>query len=59
MFGPSNHRAKNRNFRNRTNYIPSDPEFYADHYLQRDYTLESNCKKDISHSVSLYPKALF
>ena len=59
IFGPSNHRAKNKKFRNPTNYIPSDPEFYADHYSQKDYTLESNCKKDISHSLSLCPKILF
>ena len=30
--GSSNHRAKNQNFRNPKNYIPLDPEFYADHY---------------------------
>ena len=36
-----------------------DPEFYADHYSQKDYTLKSNCKKKINHNVSLYPKALF
>ena len=60
IFGPSNHKAKNQNFRNPTYYIPLDPEFYADHYSQKkDYTLKSNCKKDIFHSVSLYPKALF
>ena len=59
IFGPSNHRAKNKKLRNPTNYIPSDPEFYADHYSQKDYTLESNCKKDISHSLSLCPKILF
>ena len=35
-----------------------DPEFYADHYSQKDYTLKSNCKKDINHNVSLYPKTL-
>ena len=33
MFGPSNHRAKNQNFRNSKNYIPLDLEFYADNYL--------------------------
>ena len=58
IFGPSNHRAKNLNFRNPTYYIPLDPEFYADHYLQKNYTLKSNCKKDIIHSVSLYAKTL-
>ena len=59
IFGPSNHKAKNQNYRNPANYIPSDPEFYTDHYSQKDYTLASNCKKDIGHSVSLYPKTLF
>ena len=58
IFGPSNHRAKNLNFRNPTYYIPLDPEFYADHYSQKNYTLKSNCKKDIIHSVSLYAKTL-
>ena len=59
IFGPSNHRAKNQNFRNPTYYIPLNPEFYVDHYSQKKgYTLKSNCKKDI-HSVSLYPKTLF
>ena len=33
--GPSNHRAKNQNFRNSTYYIPLDPEFYADHYSHK------------------------
>ena len=37
IFGPSAHRDKNQNFWNPTNYIPLDPEFYADHYLQRLY----------------------
>ena len=32
IFGPSNHSAKNQNFRNPKNYIPLDPEFYADYY---------------------------
>ena len=32
IFGPSNHRAKNQNFRNSKSYIPLNPEFYADHY---------------------------
>ena len=32
IFGPSNHSAKNQNFRNPKDYIPLDPEFYADHY---------------------------
>ena len=59
IFGPSTRRAKNQNFRNPTNHIPMDPEFYADHYSQKDYTLKSNCKKDINHNVSLYPKTLF
>ena len=59
IYWPSNHRSKNQNFRNPTNYIPSDPEFYADYYSQKDYTLESNCKKDFNHSVSLYPKTKF
>ena len=46
IFGPSNHSAKNQNFRNPTYYIPLDPEFYADHYSQKeDYILKSNCKK--------------
>ena len=29
VFGPSNHRAKNQNFRNLTSYIPIDPECYV------------------------------
>ena len=58
IFGPSNHRAKNQNFRNPTNHIPLDPEFYAYHYSQKDYILKSNCKKDIRHNVPLYPKTL-
>ena len=45
IFVPRTHRAKNQNFRNPTNYIPIDPEFYADDYSQKDYTLKSNCKK--------------
>ena len=32
IFGPSNHRAENQNFRNPTNQILLDPEFYAYHY---------------------------
>ena len=32
VFEPSTCRAKNQNFRNPTNYIPIDPEFYANHY---------------------------
>ena len=60
IFGPSSHRAKNQNFRNSTYYIPLDPEFYADHYSHKKRLyLESNCKKDIIHSLSLYPKTLF
>ena len=45
-FGPSAHRAKNQNFRNPKNYTTLDPEFYADHYSQKGYTLKSNCNKD-------------
>ena len=37
IFGPSAHRAKNQNFWNPVNYIPLDPEFYANHYSQRLY----------------------
>ena len=59
IFGPSTHKAKNQNFRNQTNYLPIDPEFYADHYSEKGYTLKSNFKKDINHNVSLYPKTLF
>ena len=58
IFGPSDHRAKNQNFRNPTNYIPLDPELYAYHYSQKDYTLKSNCKKDNCRNVSLYLKTL-
>ena len=58
IFKRSAHRAKNQNFRNPTNYIPLDREIYANHYSQKDYTLKSNCKKDISHNVSLYLKTL-
>ena len=28
-------------------------------FTKKDYTLKSSCKKDIIHSVSLYPKTLF
>ena len=59
IFGPSSYRVKNQNFRNLTNYIPIDPEFYADQDSQKDFTMKSNCKKDISHIVSLYLKTLF
>ena len=48
IFGPSARRAKNQNFWNLTNYIPLDPEFYADHYSQKDCTLESNFNKDMT-----------
>ena len=48
IFGPNTHRAKNQNFRNPTNYTPLDPEFYAGHYSQKDYTLKSNCNKDMT-----------
>ena len=48
MFWPSAHRIKNQNFRKPTNYIPLDPEFYVDHYLQTDFTLKSNCKNEMS-----------
>ena len=48
IFGPSVQRAKNQNFWNLTNYIPLDPEFYADHYSQKDCTLESNFNKDMT-----------
>ena len=40
--------ANTKKFRNPTNYIPIDLEFYADHYSQKDYTLKSNVKKDIA-----------
>ena len=46
IFGTSDHSSKNQHFRNPTNYTPLDPEFYTDHYLQRDYTLKRNCNKD-------------
>ena len=59
ILGPNTHRAKNQNFRNTTNYIPLNAEFYTDHYLQKDYTLKSHCEKDISHNLLLYSKALF
>ena len=37
-----------------------DPELHTDYYSQKDYTLKSNCKKDINHkNVSLCPKTLF
>ena len=48
IFGPSTRRAKNQNFWNLTNYIPLDPEFYADHYSQKDCTLKSNFNKDMT-----------
>ena len=59
IFGSSTHTPKNKNFRNPTNYIPIDPQFYANQYSQKDCTLKGNCKKDINHDVSLYPKTLF
>ena len=58
IFGPNNHRAKNQNFRNPANYIPLDPEFYAYHFSQEEYTLKNNCKKGICHNVSLHSKTL-
>ena len=48
IFGPSAHRAKNQSFRKPTNHIPLDPEFYASHYLQKDYTLKINCNKGMT-----------
>ena len=39
--------------------MPLDPEFYAYHYSQKDYTLKSNCKKDIRHNVSLHSKTMY
>ena len=36
---------QNKNFRNPANYIPLDPEIYADNYLRRDHNLKSNCNK--------------
>ena len=48
MFGPIAYRAKFQNFRNPTNYILLDPEFYDNHYLQKNYALENNCNKDMT-----------
>ena len=48
IFNPSTYWTKCQNFRNPTNYISLDPEFYADRYLQEDYTLKSNCNKDMT-----------
>ena len=45
ILGPNTHRAKNQNFRNTTNYIPLNAEFYTDHYLQKDYTWKVTVKK--------------
>ena len=42
---PSAHRAKNQIFRNPKNYIQLDPEFYTDHFSQKDYTLKSDFNK--------------
>ena len=50
---------KNQNFGNPTGYIPLDQVFYAGNYSQKDFTLKSNCEKDISGSVLLYPRILF
>ena len=36
-----------------------DPKFYADHYSQKNYTLKSNCKKDVNRNVAPYPETLF
>ena len=35
IFGASDHRAKNQDFRSPTNYIPLDPKFHAYHYSQK------------------------
>ena len=48
ILGSSDHRAKNQNFWNPANYLPLDPEFYADHYSQKDCTLKSNFNKDMT-----------
>ena len=48
MFEPSDHRAKNQHFWNPTNYRPLHSEFYTDHYSQKDCTLKSNFKKDMT-----------
>ena len=48
IFSSSTYKTKFQNFRNPINYIPLDPEFYGDHYLQEDYTLKSNCNKDMT-----------
>ena len=45
IFEPSAHRAKNENFWNPTSYISLDPEFYADHYSQKDCTLKLTLTK--------------
>ena len=37
---------KIKNFRNPTDCISLNAEFYADHYLQKEYTLKINCSKD-------------
>ena len=47
-FWPSTHGTKVQNFRNPIKYMSVDPEFYADHYLQNNYNLKSNCNKDMT-----------
>ena len=54
IFGPNNLRAKNQNFRNPANYIPLDPEFYAYHYSQEEYTLKSNWKRYLPQCVTTF-----
>ena len=57
--GQATIRVKNQNFWNPTNYIPLEPEFYADHYSQKDvlkigwdyftnFTLKSKFNKDMT-----------
>ena len=55
MCEPSDHRAKNQHFWNPTNYRPLHSEFYTDHYSQKDCTLKSNFKKDMTRKRFLVP----
>ena len=48
IIGPSVYRAKFQYFRNPTNYIPLDLEFYVDHYSRKDNTLKSKYNKDMT-----------
>ena len=60
IFGPSDHWGTQKSKFQKSNKLHAitPRSFYADHYSQNDYTLKSNCKTDICHNMSLYPKTL-